>query len=161
MRSVLIFILLPFLFQAQDYTKLKIKKANQYFHFFQLSTPTDTIADNENDLFFMKISPAKLCHTKITVENGQLQRFQSDSIFKLVFFNNMNYQHFFSDTINTDHKPKNQKKSHGKGKEENCHKYNTEVNGAGNNTNSRYIIVKFVNPLNDSVYITNKFFYKP
>ncbi len=158
MRFILIFILLPLFFKAQDYTKLKIKKQFEFFHFFQLGIPHDSIADNENDLFFMKISNAKRCNTKVEVMNGQLQS-QSDSIFKLVFLRNMNYLHIFVDSI-PNGKPKNQKKSNGKYHNDNCTQFKTLVNGAGSNSNSNVITVKFKNASNDSVYLTNKFHYK-
>lgn len=160
MRFFLIFVLLPFAFVAQDYTKLKVKKQNQYFYFFQLSNPGDTVSDNENDLFFMKISREKRCSTRIEVQNGQLQRSQSDTIFKLVYLRNMNYRHFFTDSIPNEQKSKHQKKSADKKNPGNCIQYKTEVNGANNGSDSQLIIVKFVNALNDSVYITNKFYYK-
>ena len=96
MRFLLIFIFLPIVLKAQDYTKLKIKKLESSFHFFQLSLQHDTISDNENDLFYMKISPVKRCNTRIDVQNGQLQRAQSDTIFKLVYFNKRNQSTSFN-----------------------------------------------------------------
>ncbi len=148
----------PLIFKAQDYTKLKIKKQFEFFHFFQLGMPHDSIADNENDLFFMKISNAKRCNTKIEISNGQLQS-QSDSIFKLVFLKNMKYLHVFMDSIPVG-KPRNQKKTSGKYHNDNCEVFKTLVNGANDNSNSRIITVKFKNATNDSVYLTNKFLYK-
>jgi hypothetical protein len=160
MRPFLFFVLFPFLFKAQDSDILKIKKQNEAaFLFFQIGQPNDTISDNENDLFYLKVAGKKRCTTRIEIENGKLEKFMSDTIYKLVFYNNLDYLHFYEDTIPPDDKHKKHVISSGKKSFEKCLLFKTAIDGANLNK-SKIITVKFLNSENGSVYVTNKFFYK-
>jgi hypothetical protein len=150
--SLVIFIFILFDVSAQTIpAKVKIKKQDSEFYFFQLGKSNDTISKNKNDLFYLQIPQAKRCTYKIEIQNGQLLKTKSDTVFKLVKLNNLNYIHYYSDSLIP----------FGGGIQfRKCFKYNYKIDGANNLNNPNIIQIRFVNSFNDSTILVNKFYYK-
>jgi hypothetical protein len=153
MKPVLLFGLLfsfTITFSQNNTDKIKVRKTDSEFYFFQQGRKSDTISSNSN-LFVMQIPKSKRCTYKIEIQNGQLLKTKNDTVFKLVKLNNLNYIHYYSDTLTT------MKNSNAPDK---CSKYTVAIDGANNLNTPNIIRIRFVNSFNDSTILINKFYYK-
>jgi hypothetical protein len=99
----------------------------------------------------MQIPKSKRCTYKIEIQNGKLLKTKNDTIFKLVKLNNLNYIHYYSDTLTTIKNSNDLDK---------CTKYTVAIDGANNLNTPNQIRIRFVNSFNDSTILVNKFYYK-
>ena len=152
MRIIILFTFIALLSKAQTPDKIKVKKEDE-FYFFQAGNKTDTISSNRNDLFYLKITGATRCETRIEIVNGRLYKTTNDTIFRLKRNPNLRYEHYFSDSIFVAKHPK------GQAKPENCHKFVTHINGAQEGDGNT-ITIHFYNINTRKTLLTNKFYYK-
>lgn len=78
--------------------KIKIKKEDNRFLLFKMGEKNDLIIKDQSDLFFIKLPDSIKQISVVTVENGRLSEFKSDSIFKFTPIKGMKYAHAFKDT---------------------------------------------------------------
>ncbi len=150
--STLSFFIISLSLSAQERNdKIKIRRSDSEFYFFQLGKKTDTISKNKNDLFFLQIPRSKRCDYKIEIQNGQLLKTKSDTVFKLVRLNNIDYIHYYEDSVTTNKNSNIYSR---------CSKYKVAINGANNLNTPHNIQIKFINTSNDSIILINKFYFK-
>jgi hypothetical protein len=152
MRILTLFLFISFFTKAQSPDKIKVKKEDE-FYFFQTANKNDTISSNKNDLFYLKITGETRCQTRIEVVNGRLYKTANDSIFQLKRNPNLQYEHYFSDSVFIAKHPK------GQSKPENCFKFVTHINGAQEGDGNT-ITIHFYNINTRQTLLTNKFYYK-
>lgn len=150
--SICVFILTFIFSTAQTPSdKIKIRKSDTQFYFFQSGKKTDTISSKSGNLFYLQIPKDKRCTYKIEIQNGQLLKTKNDTIYKLVRLNNLNYIHYYTDTLTTIKNTNTMAK---------CSKYTFAIDGANNLNTPNVVRVRFVNSFNDSTILINKFYYK-
>ncbi len=71
--------------------KIKVKREDNRFFFFQTGKKNDTIIKNKSDLFLVKFPDSLMHSLQITIENGQLIKTKNDSLYKLVPILGMKY----------------------------------------------------------------------
>ncbi len=133
-----------------DPDKIKIKRSDTQFYFFQLGKRSDTISTN-NNLFYLNIPRSKRCSYKIEIQNGQLLKTKSDTVFKLMRVNNINYVHYYEDSLTTVHNSNTLAR---------CSKYKVAIDGANNLNTPHTVQVKFIDSATDNLILVNKFYYK-
>jgi hypothetical protein len=151
-------IIIPFLFicsviRAQIPDKIKVEKEDD-FYFFQAGNKRDTISANKGDLFYLKISGQTRCETRIEVVNGRLYKTSNDTIFQLKKNPNLQYEHYFSDSVfveKADLKAPNARRR--------CNKFVTHINGALEGDGNT-ITIQFYNINTRKTLLTNKFYYR-
>lgn len=139
----------PTFFLAQTPDKIKIKKEDALY-FFQVGQKTDTIVQNKNDLFYLKITGTLRCNARIEVVNGRLTK-TNDTLFQLKKIPNLQYEHYFQDSTFVANKVN--------GTNENCFKFITHINGA-NEGNGNAVSIQIYNINTRETLISNKFYYK-
>jgi hypothetical protein len=152
MRIILLFLIISLYSGAQTPDKIKVKKEDE-FYFFQKGSKSDSISQGKNDLFYLKITGETRCQTRIEVVNGRLYKTANDTIFLLKRNPNLQYEHYFSDSIFVAKHPKGQTKP------ENCFKFVTHINGAQEGDGNT-ITIHFYNIETRKTLLTNKFYYK-
>lgn len=156
LRYAILFLFLSHLMYSQK-EKIRIKKDGLVF--FQKGKACDTISFNKNDLFYIRLSESFRCNVRIDVQNGQLQKTNSDTIVRLVSVKNINYFHTFTDStfiteIKKSHFTKQEKKI------KPCYNLTTFVNGANSSNERSVIIITFYKNGSDSILLKNKFIYR-
>ena len=152
MRLILFFILISSLFQAQTPDKIKIQKEDAVY-FFQVGTKSDTISANKNDLFYLKFNGALRCNARIEVINGRLYRTANDSIFQIKRSTNIQYEHYFMDSVFVANK------ANPKDKIKNCRKFVSHINGAIDG-DGHTITIQIYNPNSRETLLNNTFYYR-
>lgn len=115
--------------------KVKIKREDNRFLFFQLSSKTDTIIKNKNDLFLIKLPDSLRSNIQIFLSNGQFIKSENDSIYQLKSIPGMKYSHTKSDSI-----------------------FNTLLEG--NCLPSKTISIEFKNIATQEIFMRNNFIVK-
>jgi len=83
---------------AQD--KVKIKREDNRFLFYQIGNKNDTIILNKSDLFFIKLPDSLKQNLQINVENGLFKAIHKDSlIYQLQIVKGMKYSHSKPDSL--------------------------------------------------------------
>jgi len=146
-------------FAQKSPEKIKIKKQDSAFFFFQVGKQADTISEGKGDLFYLKLSEENRCHVRISIQNGQLKRMDSDTLFKLIRITNINYTHFFADSTGTKETKKNNLVKKEKVVKR-CFKFVTGPDGAGNFGNPFLITIRFYDRKTNKLLLTNNFYYR-
>jgi len=141
-----------FSFFSQVPDKIQIKKDID-FSFYQAGKKTDTISVGTGDKFYLKLSADLRCITRIEVVNGRLYKTSNDTIFQLKKVPNLQYEHYFSDSVFVSTKPK------GQNKPENCYKFVTHINGAQEGNGST-ITIQFYTITNRETILVKKYYFK-
>jgi len=90
MKFILSLLLLSSAFlHAQQ--KIKVKREDNRFLFFQTGLPGDTLLKHKNDLFVVKFPDSLQHHLVIYIQNAQLTKAKNDSLFRLVYVPGMKY----------------------------------------------------------------------
>lgn len=91
MKKLLILsgIILSLATRAQQ--KIKIRHEDNRFLFFQTGTKSDTIARNKGDLFVVHFPDSIRHRLVIHLQNAQLLKTSSDSLFRLAYIPGMKY----------------------------------------------------------------------
>jgi len=161
MRFILLLFILPLTIVAQNnLDKIKIKKEDYSLYFFQKGIKSDTITSQKNNLFVLKIGVSRRCNALIEVENGRLIPTNNDSIYQLSYMPHLNYRHFFKDSISSAEAYKTKNSSSKKPNISPCSIFKTEINGSNNTGQSKQINITIKNKSNDSLYLSNKFYYR-
>jgi hypothetical protein len=79
--------------------KVKIKREDNRFLFFQLGPKSDTLIKNKSDLFLIKLPDSLKNEIRIFLTNGQFVKNSNDSLFQLRFVPGMKYSHSQQDSI--------------------------------------------------------------
>lgn len=145
---------------SQTPDKIRIRKLDSDFYFFQVGTASDTIGFNKNDIFYMKISANNGCRTRIEIENGQLLKAGNDSTFRLKHLVNLNYLHQFTDTAIVEEEKMQGATVSRKKTISKCAIYKVMINGMNTSSNPNLIIIRFINTENEKVILENSFYYK-
>lgn len=87
----LVYILLFICFSIKAQQKIKVKREDNRFLFFQLNQSNDTIIKNKTDLFFIKFPDSLKTVLQVNVYNAQISIINNDSTFKLVPVIGMKY----------------------------------------------------------------------
>ncbi len=140
--------------------KIKIKKEDYSLYFFQKGIKSDTITSQKNNLFVLKIGVSRRCNALIEVENGRLIPTNNDSIYQLSYMPHLNYRHFFKDSLSSSEAYKTKNSSSKKPNISPCSNFKTEINGSNNTDQSKQINITIKNKSNDSLYLSNKFYYR-
>jgi hypothetical protein len=90
MKSILAVLLLSsLLVNAQQ--KIKIKREDNRFLFYQTGTKSDTVGKNKSDIFRIHF-PDSIQHSLVIhLRNGQLVKTKNDSLFRLLYIPGMKY----------------------------------------------------------------------
>lgn len=153
MRLTVILIFVSFFSLAQEiHEKIKIKKSDYSIYFFNTSSPSEVI-NSTNNLFVLQLGSSRKCKTVIEITNGQLKPIKNDSIYKLVHLPGMNYRHLFISSTE-------QNNSSSTASQKLCPDFKTEVNGANTLLPDSVIQIKLLNLSNDSIHLTNKYYYR-
>lgn len=139
--------------------KIKIKKEDYSIYFFNSGKKTDTI-QNTNNTFVLKLGVSRRCNTFIEIENGKLVETESDSLFKLMYMPGMNYRHLYRDTVVTELAAKSAMAPAKTRIYQKCGLFTTQVNGSSGNAQNRTISIKFKSFQNDTIYLSNKYYFK-
>ncbi|MBK7667212.1 MAG: hypothetical protein IPJ32_07575 [Sphingobacteriaceae bacterium] len=147
-----IFCTLPFLVSAQTPDKIKIQKEDAVY-FFQVGPKSDTISANKNDLFYLKFNGTLRCNARIEVVNGRLFKTNNDSIFQLKKSTNIQYEHYFQDSMFVVNKaiPKDKKRD--------CRKFVSHINGAIDG-DGHTITIQIYNLNSKETLLNNTFYYR-
>jgi hypothetical protein len=152
MRIIILLLFIGSVTRAQVPDKIKVRKEDE-FYFFQTGNKTDTISAGKNDLFYLKITGNTRCETRIEVVNGRLYRTSNDTIFQLKRNPNLQYEHYYSDSVFVGRDLKEPKP------QRNCNKFVTHINGALEG-DGNVISIQFYNLNTRKTLLTNKFYYK-
>jgi hypothetical protein len=130
---------------AQEPSKIKFKKENQ-FYFFQKGLPNDSIIRDVSDKFYLVVPDSLKPLLSIQADNGQLTSTANDSIVKLGHFPGLKYETIFIpiDEITGE-------------KKINKYKIKTMINGTSELPRNRIRIV-IINKRTGEVLLTNTFF---
>ncbi len=80
--------------------KLKIKREDNRFLFYQIGNKNDTIILNKSDLFFIKLPDSLKQSLQINIANGLFKAINNDSlIYQLQIVKGMKYSHTKPDSI--------------------------------------------------------------
>lgn len=80
--------------------KLKIKREDNRFLFYQMGNKNDTIVLNKSDLFFIKLPDSLKQSLQINISNGLFKAINKDSlIYQLQIVKGMKYSHTKPDSI--------------------------------------------------------------
>ena len=80
--------------------KLKIKREDNRFLFYQLGMKSDTVIRNKSDLFFIKLPDSLKQNLQVNVENGLFKAIYKDSlIYQLKIVKGMKYSHTKPDSL--------------------------------------------------------------
>ncbi len=160
MRLLFIFIFIGSFFKAQSQPdKIKIKKEDYSIYFFNQGKKSDTINSN-NNTFVLKLGVSRRCNTFIEIENGKLIETKNDSLFKLMYMPGMNYRHLYRDTVVTELPAKSTIAPAKTRIYQKCGLFTTQVNGSSGNPQSKTIVIKFKSFQNDTIYLSNKYYFK-
>jgi hypothetical protein len=161
MRLLLLLVFTQQLLVAQESPeKIKIKKEDYSIYFFQKDIKSDTISKTSANLFVLKIGISRRCNALIEIDNGRLVPTKNDSIYQLVYMPNINYRHRFRDSAIVTEPPKNKLSPAKKSTVSPCSVFKTEVNGSGNSGLTKQISIRIKNNANDSLYLSNKYYYR-
>jgi hypothetical protein len=141
---------------AQSPEKIKVRKFESDFYFFQKGTVSDTISAGLNEIFYMKISKDKRCDTRIEIENGQLLKAGNDTTFRLKHMVNLNYLHLFKDSVIV----RDESNAKDKKVAEKCSHYKSLINGSNSTSFPNVITIRFINTNDEKVFLINRFYYK-
>ena len=92
-------IVLLFSLSLNAQYKVKIKREDNRFLFFQLGTKSDTLIKNQSDLFLIKLPDSLKNEIRIFITNGQFVKSSNDSLFLLRFVPGMKYSHSQQESI--------------------------------------------------------------
>ena len=85
-------------FRAQE--KVKIKREDNRFLFYQIGIKSDTIMPHQSDLFFIKLPDSLKQNLQINVANGLFKSVYKDSlIYQLQIVKGMKYSHTKPDSL--------------------------------------------------------------
>ena len=84
----------------------------------------------------------------------------NDSLFKLVYMPGMNYRHLYRDSVVTEVAAKSAIAPAKTRLYQKCGIFVTQVNGSNGNSQNRTIGVKFKSFQNDTIYLSNKYYFK-
>ena len=132
--KIIRFILVLFALSVQAQYKVKVKKEDNCFLFFQVGNKCDTIVKNKNDIFLMKLPDSLKQNINVFITNGQLVQIKKDSLYKLMNVPGMKYSHSTPNAL-----------------------FNTLLEG--NCTDSKNITVEFINTKTQQCFLKNKFTY--
>jgi hypothetical protein len=132
--------------------KIKVKKED-VFYFFPVKPKSDTITANQNDLFYLKVTGETRCTTRMEIVNGRLYKTDVDTIFRLKKVPNLQYEHYFMDSIFVANKPKT------KEAEKSCSKFVTHINGAQEG-DGNVIVIQFYNITTRETFLVKKYYYR-
>lgn len=138
--------------KAQSPDKITIKKEDAVY-FFQTEKKSDTISVNQNDLFYLKFDGSLRCNARIEVVNGKLYKTNNDSIFQLKRSTNIQYEHYFMDSVFVANK------ANPKDKNRNCNKFVSHINGAIDG-DGHTISIQIYNLNTRETLLSNTFYYK-
>lgn len=80
--------------------KVKIKREDNRFLFYQIGNKNDTIVLNKSDLFFIKLPDSLKQNLQINVANGLFKAIYKDSLFyQLQIIKGMKYSHSKPDSL--------------------------------------------------------------
>ena len=80
--------------------KIKIKREDNRFLFYQVGNKSDTIILNKSDLFFIKLPDSLKKTIQINVENGLFKIVHKDSLtYQLQIVKGMKYSHSKQDSV--------------------------------------------------------------
>lgn len=91
MVKFIISILLFSSLTSQAQQSIKVRRADNRFLFFQTGAKSDTIARNKGDLFVVHFPDSIQHRLVIQLQNGQLIKTSSDSLFRLAYIPGMKY----------------------------------------------------------------------
>jgi hypothetical protein len=151
-----LFFLISYGLVAQSPEKIKVRKFESEFYFFQKGESADTISSGKHDVFYMKITNNSGCNTRIEVENGQLLKDGNDTTFRLKHMVNMNYVHLFKDSSNVRESGNTTTKK----VKEKCTNYTSLINGSNSSPDPNIITIRFINIPDEKTYLINRFYYK-
>lgn len=80
---------------AQLPDKIKFKKENNGFFFFQKGNTTDTISLNRGDLFYLHVGDSLKKTISILVENASMWPVQGDTTIQLRYVPGIRYEHVY------------------------------------------------------------------
>lgn len=95
--TVLLLFLLSFNLKAQE--KIKIKREDNSFLFYQMGIKSDTIKKNKQDMFYIHLPDSAKHNISIFVNNGYFKPTNTTNQYQLVFINGMKYSHTKPDSI--------------------------------------------------------------
>lgn len=132
--------------------KIKIQKEDAIY-FFQVAQKSDTISANQNDLFYLKFTGTLKCNARIEVVNGRLFKTKNDTVFQLKKANNLQYEHYFMDSVFVANTPgtKDQKRQ--------CNKFITHINGAKEG-DGKTITIQVYNIITKETLLNNTYYYR-
>lgn len=89
-KFIILFLLLACInINAQQ--KIKVKRIDNRFFFYQAGIKNDTIIKYKSDLFFVKFPDSLQHHVVIYIQNGQLINTKNDSLFQFMPVSGMKY----------------------------------------------------------------------
>jgi hypothetical protein len=92
------FFICSIILNAQD--KVKIKREDNRFLFYQIGNKNDTIILNKSDLFFIKLPDSLKHNLQINVSNGLFKAIHKDSLtYLLQIVKGMKYSHTKPDSL--------------------------------------------------------------
>jgi hypothetical protein len=128
------FFIFSILSNAQE--KVKIRREDNRFLFYQIGNKNDSILLNRSDLFFIKLPDSLKQNLQINVENGLFKAIRKDSLtYQLQIVKGMKYSHTKPDSL-----------------------FMTLLEG--NCISSHKIEINFLNTLTQKVIFKNTFFIK-
>lgn len=151
-KCIIILIVFNFSLLAQTPDKIKIQKEDAVY-FFQIGQKSDTVSANQNDLFYLKFTSSLKCNARIEVVNGRLFKTNNDTIFQLKKATNLQYEHYFMDSVFVANKPDP------KGKNRDCRKFISHINGAQEGS-GKIITIQIYNLNSKETLLNNSFYYK-
>lgn len=148
-KCILFSIAFNFSLSAQTPDKIKIQKEDAVY-FFQVGQKSDSISADKNDLFYLKFSGSLKCNARIEVVNGRLFKTKNDTIFQLKRATNLQYEHYYMDSVFVANKPAQNRK---------CNKFITHINGAKEG-DGKTITIQIYNLNSKESLLNNTFYYR-
>jgi hypothetical protein len=152
MRYIVVLLFISLFVKSQTPDKIKIQKEDAIY-FFQVGQKSDTVSANQNDLFYLKFTGSLKCNARIEVVNGRLFKTNNDTIFQLKKATNLQYEHYFMDSVFVGNKPDPKMKNR------DCRKFISHINGAQEG-NGKTITIQIYNLNNRETLLNNTFYYK-
>jgi len=139
-----IFFCISHTYFSQSSQKIRIRKDQTSFYFFQKGKSTDTISSGHCDLFYIRVSDTLKNELTFWIENAQLQIYQADTVLKLKYIPGLRYEAYFLKKDSADVK----------------YKWSNFVNGAAALEKKR-IRIQIFDRKDHELLLENNFVYKP